>query len=230
MFHAGGPVPEALGSDVAAQHRTHRGSLPPGEPCTRGAGEANGGHPPVGCGGSSGEWLSLSPKHTAKYFKAQGWGLLSQKYSTEGGASLSKSNTPSTFLTSWWKECIPSSCAHQDGPLGGGYECFTQKTSSPTVSCVHEGGPQEPLFGCAAGGQLFLRAEPCHILCHVLWGNKRYGMPVTRTVTFLWTGPRVFLIGEHRHRFCGGVPPLVSSTFQQTILHPPPFSWEQHRF
>ena len=88
MFHAGGPVPEALGSDVAAQHRTHRGSLPPGEPCTRGAGEANGGHPPVGCGGSSGEWLSLSPKHTARYFKAQGWGLQSQKYSTEGGVTV----------------------------------------------------------------------------------------------------------------------------------------------
>ena len=28
---------------------------------------------------------------------------------------------------------------------------------------------------------------------------KRYGMPVTRTVIFLWTGPRAFLNGEHRH-------------------------------
>ena len=30
------------------------------------------------------------------------------------------------------------------------------KTRPPTVSCVHQGGSQKPLFGCAAGGQCFM--------------------------------------------------------------------------
>ena len=59
MFAAGGPVPQELGSDAGAKHRTHGGSLPPAKSCEGGAGEAGGGHPPLGCGWNYRECLSL---------------------------------------------------------------------------------------------------------------------------------------------------------------------------